>query len=178
MLACAKHNAEIYGVENKIWWIQGDWRDVVTGKRLRGLLRGNEGDDVVVFASPPWGGPGYSTTVTSTSTTTENGNEDGDGQEVRRDVFSTIDMKPFGLKDLMDVLRGKESIDKRNVVLYLPRNSDLNEFAKMIVDDEESNGVSSESEVGKKTRVIHYCIRGASKVCTSVSLCSIPHRLK
>ena len=48
-LKCAKHNAKIYGVESKIIWIQGDCFDVMK-KRFKGM--GN----VVIFASPPWGG--------------------------------------------------------------------------------------------------------------------------
>lgn len=49
-LACARHNAEIYGVASKIWWIEGDCFDVLK-KRLKSLAK-----DAIVFASPPWGG--------------------------------------------------------------------------------------------------------------------------
>ena len=48
-LDCARHNAEIYGVENKIVWIQGD-----CFKEIPKRFAGN--DKVVIFASPPWGG--------------------------------------------------------------------------------------------------------------------------
>lgn len=50
VLACAKHNAEVYGVAKKIWWIQGDVFDALS-KRLKGLAK-----NAVVFGSPPWGG--------------------------------------------------------------------------------------------------------------------------
>jgi trimethylguanosine synthase len=49
-LACAKHNARIYGVEEKIWWIQGDIFQV-SKKRLNGVV-----ENAVIFGSPPWGG--------------------------------------------------------------------------------------------------------------------------
>jgi trimethylguanosine synthase len=49
-LACARHNAEVYGVASKIWWIEGDCFDVLK-KRLKSLAK-----DAIVFASPPWGG--------------------------------------------------------------------------------------------------------------------------
>lgn len=58
-LACAKHNADIYGVGDKITWFEGDCFDVL------GLTNGKEDDTPlsalvkrhgVVFASPPWGG--------------------------------------------------------------------------------------------------------------------------
>lgn len=49
-LACAKHNAEVYGVKKKIFWVEGDvFKEL--GKRLKGLAK-----NVVVFGSPPWGG--------------------------------------------------------------------------------------------------------------------------
>ncbi|KAG0172400.1 Trimethylguanosine synthase [Apophysomyces sp. BC1034] len=47
-LACAKHNAKIYGVEDRIEFIQGDFF------QLAPFLKAD-----VVFLSPPWGGPEY-----------------------------------------------------------------------------------------------------------------------
>lgn len=71
MLACAKHNAGIYGVEEGlVRWIEGDCFEVLKGEG-EGLLVGEmvgeeEGDGhgeaagwrekSVVFGSPPWGG--------------------------------------------------------------------------------------------------------------------------
>ena len=60
-LACAKHNAEIYGVADKITWFHGDCFE------LLGLVDTNPAATVtslkaiasqygVIFASPPWGG--------------------------------------------------------------------------------------------------------------------------
>jgi len=49
-LACAKHNAEVYGVAKKIFWIHGDIFEML-GTRLQSQLR-----KAVVFGSPPWGG--------------------------------------------------------------------------------------------------------------------------
>lgn len=50
VLACAKHNAKIYGVANKISWYEGDCFEVMKTK-LADLH-----EHCVVFASPPWGG--------------------------------------------------------------------------------------------------------------------------
>ena len=44
----ARNNAHVYGVENKIEFLQGDVFDVGRGMRPD-----------VVFLSPPWGGPDY-----------------------------------------------------------------------------------------------------------------------
>lgn len=47
-LKCAKHNAEVYGVASKIFWLSGDCFDAI------GRFANQAG--VVIFASPPWGG--------------------------------------------------------------------------------------------------------------------------
>ena len=50
VLACAKHNAEVYGVQDKISWYEGDCFEILK-KQLADL-----GEFSVIFASPPWGG--------------------------------------------------------------------------------------------------------------------------
>lgn len=50
VLACAKHNAAVYGVEGKISWFEGDCFEIIQ-KELADV-----GEFAVVFASPPWGG--------------------------------------------------------------------------------------------------------------------------
>ncbi len=50
VLACAKHNADIYGCQDKISWYAGDC--FTTLKRELADL----GEYSVIFASPPWGG--------------------------------------------------------------------------------------------------------------------------
>ena|ERR1700761_18132 len=50
VLKCAKHNAEVYGVKNKIFWVLGDSFEVIP-KRFKSM-----GKKAVIFASPPWGG--------------------------------------------------------------------------------------------------------------------------
>ena len=49
-LACAKHNAYLYGVQNEISWYEGDCFDILQSE-LAGLDNYS-----VIFASPPWGG--------------------------------------------------------------------------------------------------------------------------
>lgn len=53
VLACARHNAEIYGVADQIEWIEGDCFDVLKDVVGRD---GGDGTRVVIFGSPPWGG--------------------------------------------------------------------------------------------------------------------------
>ncbi|KAF2214328.1 hypothetical protein CERZMDRAFT_37832 [Cercospora zeae-maydis SCOH1-5] len=116
-LACAKHNAEIYGVAKKIWWIHGDIFDVLKA-RLKASAK-----NAVIFASPPWGGPSYTDW----------------------DVFDLSYMEPYNLKVLWDAF----SI-ANEVVLYLPRTSDVQQLAKYAKQD-------------GKLPVTHYCMKGASK---------------
>lgn len=49
-LFCAKHNAQIYGVLDKIEFVQGDFMK---------MARNGDIKADVVFLSPPWGGPSY-----------------------------------------------------------------------------------------------------------------------
>lgn len=67
VLACGKHNAAVYGVASKIFWIEGDCFDVIK-KRLKGVAK-----EAVIFASPPWGGPysAYSSSETSANARTQ-----------------------------------------------------------------------------------------------------------
>ena len=50
VIECGRHNAEVYGVANKIWWIEGDIFEVIKA-RFKSVAK-----KAVVFGSPPWGG--------------------------------------------------------------------------------------------------------------------------
>ena len=50
-IACAKHNAEVYGVANLITWFQEDCFKAIKKPEIKAIR-----DQAVVFASPPWGG--------------------------------------------------------------------------------------------------------------------------
>lgn len=49
-LKCAKHNAELYGMADKITWFVGDCFDLLQNQ-LKDLAPYS-----VIFGSPPWGG--------------------------------------------------------------------------------------------------------------------------
>lgn len=60
-LACAKHNAEIYGVADRITWFHGDCFEVLgldESKKENAVeaLKAIATQYGVIFASPPWGG--------------------------------------------------------------------------------------------------------------------------
>ena len=104
----------------------------------------------VLFASPPWGGPGYST--------------DAD--------FDLSTMEPYNLARLHAAYRAVDH------ALYLPRTSDLRQIARLAPSaqpaqkekengDARSSSSSSKEEEGKKKmmkiEVVQYCVEGASK---------------
>jgi trimethylguanosine synthase len=71
------------------------------------------------------------------------------------DVFDLSKMEPYNL----DKLYTSFTKISKEVVLYLPRTSDLNQIARYGHD-------------GKKLEVAHYTMMGASKVCYAQMLCS------
>ncbi|KIV93195.1 hypothetical protein PV10_04432 [Exophiala mesophila] len=132
-LACAKHNAEIYGVADKITWFHGDCFE------LLGLVDTNPAATVtslkaiasqygVIFASPPWGGPGYRSS----------------------EVFDLESMEPYSFSFLYQSFKKITS----EVVLYLPRTSDLRQISKFAKED-------------TKTQVVHYCTYGTSRALSA-----------
>lgn len=50
VIKCAKHNAEIYGVKNKIFFVNKDCFEILPKQYKK------TGQNAVIFASPPWGG--------------------------------------------------------------------------------------------------------------------------
>ena len=139
-LACAKHNAEIYGVRDKISWYEGDCFKILR-KELAEL-----GQHSILFASPPWGGKRTLLRLVRNVTFLI-----VVGPGYRSDtVFDLAKMQPYTLTDLLSPFRHFTE----DIVLYLPRTSDIRQMA-------------NKSSEGSKTTVMHYCMEGASKVrCT------------
>lgn len=136
-LACAQHNAAVYGVANAITWIHGDCLDFLArlkdhakpkakGKGKRKALDPSlqvDFSSTVVFASPPWGGVSYRD----------------------QDVFDLSTMEPYNLETLHKACRPMEH------ALFLPRTSDLRQIADLVPEGAE------------KVEVVQYCMEGASK---------------
>ncbi|KAM0918386.1 hypothetical protein ACQ4PT_008940 [Festuca glaucescens] len=90
----ARHNAMIYGVEDMIEFVVGDFF------RLAPSLKAD-----LVFLSPPWGGPSYNQTP-----------------------IYTLDMlKP---KDGYTLFQAAQKI-ARNIIMFLPRNVDINQVEEL-----------------------------------------------
>ncbi|KAF3005046.1 hypothetical protein E8E13_009299 [Curvularia kusanoi] len=100
----------------------------IAGDCFEAINRFTGQNNTVIFASPPWGGTSY-------------------GED---DVFDLTKMEPYNL----DALYKSFTKISKELVLYLPRNSDLNQIAKYVPE-------------GQKLEVAHYAIIGASKaLCT------------
>lgn len=98
VIACGQHNAAIYGASEYITWVNDDCFSY--------LESGSSSIDpskTVIFASPPWGGPGYTSD----------------------EVFSLKTMQPYSVKMIHEACRNMDS------ALYLPRTSDLRQLAKL-----------------------------------------------
>ncbi|KAF2859546.1 trimethylguanosine synthase [Piedraia hortae CBS 480.64] len=118
-LTCAQNNARVYRVEDRVEWVGGDCFDVV--RELVGRDASRE-EAVVIFGSPPWGGPQY----------------------VKQKIFDLEKMEPYSLRELVEGLGGGD------LVLYLPRTTDLRQIAELVPKE-------------KKVKVVHYCMSGRSK---------------
>lgn len=110
-LACAQNNATIYGVADKITWVLGDSFNFVallsqSPDELEEDLRVDFAT-TVIFASPPWGGPGYRTD----------------------EIFDLSTMEPYNLATLHEAYKAMDH------ALYLPRTSDLRQIAKLVPGD-------------------------------------------
>lgn len=112
-LACAQSNAALYEVGDYITWINGDCFEYLD--RLRNNPESLHEDlrvdlaSAVVFASPPWGGPGYRTA----------------------EVFDLSYMEPYNLQQL------HEACGEMDHALFLPRTSDLRQIAKLAPDGQK-----------------------------------------
>ncbi|RDA87312.1 hypothetical protein CP532_2645 [Ophiocordyceps camponoti-leonardi (nom. inval.)] len=110
-LACAQHNASIYLEDpSPIIWVLGDsfaFLDAAIREnhKLHPDLRLNL-CRAVIFASPPWGGPGYRTD----------------------EIFDLQRMQPYGLPTL------HSAYDTMDHVLYLPRTSNIRQIADLAED--------------------------------------------
>lgn len=187
-LYCAERNAALYGVQEKIGFVEGDFFDMVGGGGRNGALDGAD----IVFASPPWGGPGYRV----------------------HEVFDVEGMKPYSFEEVwwgvMVALGGRETLVERKgkgqgesptskgwvlergkrAAFFMPRTSDLDQLAKYVASlwittgngDEDGGGefcIAGEDEdegggrelVEAKSQAVHYCCSGKSKaVCLYIGL--------
>ncbi|KAI9167027.1 Trimethylguanosine synthase [Paramyrothecium foliicola] len=131
-LACAQNNANIYGVEpGTITWVHGDSFEYLNAvvnhpEKLHPELRVDLGS-TVVFASPPWGGPGYRTD----------------------EVFDLSTMQPYNLDQLHLAYQPMDH------ALFLPRTSDIRQVAKLVPKGDKVDVVQYCMEGASKAMVAY-----------------------
>ncbi|KAI5961529.1 tgs1 [Candida theae] len=111
-LYCAQHNTEVYGVKDKTWTLQADWREITRVKdnkevnydwipqSVRDARRDVPPNRIFdfVFSSPPWGGTSYD-----------------------RSEFNLYTMEPFNITELLKTMTQYTN----NIGLFLPKSSNL-----------------------------------------------------
>ncbi|KFY28241.1 hypothetical protein V493_03031 [Pseudogymnoascus sp. VKM F-4281 (FW-2241)] len=121
VIACAKNNAAIYGVADKITWINDDCFDFVSKDANIDF------ETSTIFASPPWGGPGYR----------------GD------EIFNLDTMQPYSAKQIHEMCKSTEC------ALFLPRTSDLRQIAKLAPEGDKVEVVQYCMEGASKALVAY-----------------------
>jgi trimethylguanosine synthase len=140
-LALARHNAMVYGVENRIEFVLADYVTFAESYLARDRKRGRKID--VIFLSPPWGGPEYlSSPQKKPSDTT--GAQDTDADS----AYSLSSIKPIPGDQLFHLSR---KITK-NIAYYLPRNTNLDEVSQLLRHSDSSQTDTTNSSLNGKTK--------------------------
>ncbi|TFK64956.1 S-adenosyl-L-methionine-dependent methyltransferase [Pluteus cervinus] len=166
-LALARHNAEIYGVADRIEFIHCDYLSFA-----RSYLQHNP-EDVpspttssdparpaspnhttrkidVIFLSPPWGGPSYLSSPIKKGSAGEDLQEDAG--EDSHPIYTLNSIQPIPGADLFQLTRKIT----RNVAFFLPRNTSLEEISKLLPSGlQTSTKVEVEEEwMGSKLKAL------------------------
>ncbi|KAK2467190.1 hypothetical protein APHAL10511_000739 [Amanita phalloides] len=148
-LALARHNAQIYGVADRVEFILADYIAFAESYVARDRDRDNDDRKIdVVFLSPPWGGPSYLSGPASPAKTNGEDNEDA---EVTNSwpPFSLASIEPMHGTELFQLSRKMT----KNVAYYLPRNTRMEEVSDLLQDGEEKVEVE-EGWTGSKLKAI------------------------
>ncbi|KAJ6581158.1 RNA cap guanine-N2 methyltransferase-domain-containing protein [Mycena capillaripes] len=126
-LALARHNAQIYGVADRIEFILTDY--ISFANSYLSLRSGTSPRKIdVVFLSPPWGGPGYLSGDTRPSSPTKP--DLTPGAAPAHPSYTLASIGPIHGADLFYLSRRIT----RNVAYYLPRNTGLDEISALLTD--------------------------------------------
>ncbi|KAG6889793.1 hypothetical protein C0992_004058 [Termitomyces sp. T32_za158] len=130
-LALARHNAQIYGVADRIEFILADYIAFAKAHTtLPHRIRNREID--VIFLSPPWGGPSYLSGPTSESTDVISPSLGDAGDNVSNEEdhpsYSLSAIQPIDGSALFRLSRRITP----NIAYYLPRNTRLDEIAGLL----------------------------------------------
>ncbi|KIL54717.1 hypothetical protein M378DRAFT_92026 [Amanita muscaria Koide BX008] len=158
-LSLARHNAQIYGVADRIEFILADYISFAksyTASQQQHSSPSSSNSNLtrkidVVFLSPPWGGPSYLSGWSDTPTKgdDDNGNGNGKGQGQGYQPYSLSSMKPIHGAELFELSRKVT----KNVAYYLPRNTRMEEVSVLVRGSSEKVEVE-EAWTGSKLKAI------------------------
>lgn len=124
-LRCAKHNAEIYGVADKIEFVLGNYIELAKNGALKADL---------VFMSPPWGGPSYLKHDTYTLDFIQLlGNGNGDDYSNTKNKRKSKSQKR-NMVDGFELYQLTHQHISTNIAYFLPRNTDIDQLADLAGD--------------------------------------------
>ncbi|PPQ74335.1 hypothetical protein CVT24_000689 [Panaeolus cyanescens] len=135
-LKLARHNAQIYGVADRIEFIQADYLSFVKSyashfsSSSSGNSHGRKID--VVFLSPPWGGPSYlNGPAEDAAKINELSQVNPPDQESEYLSYSLASIQPVHGAQLFDLTRQVT----KNIAYYLPRNTNLDEISELLTHE-------------------------------------------
>ncbi|KAG6898634.1 hypothetical protein C0993_005471, partial [Termitomyces sp. T159_Od127] len=154
-LALARHNAQIYGVADRIEFILADY--IAFAKAHLNLPHRTCNRQIdVIFLSPPWGGPSYLAGLTSESNdalSPPSGVTGGDTstatEEDRHPSYSLSAIQPIDGPALFKLSRRITS----NIAYYLPRNTRLDEIARLLETSPITEIGNTQSDISEHVEV-------------------------
>ncbi|KAJ7623516.1 Tgs1 protein [Roridomyces roridus] len=142
-LALARHNAQIYGVADRIEFILSDY--ISFANSYLSIPSNSSPRKIdVVFLSPPWGGPAYISGDTRPSSPVKPSSE--------HPTYSLASIQPVHGGDLFRLSRKITN----NIAYYLPRNTQLSEIGALLDADEHKNEMVEVEEewMGSKLKAL------------------------
>jgi len=165
-LALARHNAIIYGVQDRIEFILADFPSFIRSLQGRSIAGGSSAEEPpssvcsrlsslvdVVFLSPPWGGPSYLSSPTKSQTSPADPNGSPSHPE-----FTLNMTAPLPGDELFSLARTITP----HVAYYLPRNTNLEEISNLVDPNEEKVEVEEEW-MGMKLKALTFYFGGLAK---------------
>ncbi|KAI8996463.1 S-adenosyl-L-methionine-dependent methyltransferase [Trametes punicea] len=155
-LALARHNAALYGVQDRIEFVLADFLSfaralqTISQSKRNGRQPSRRKIDVV-FLSPPWGGPSYiEGSPSKTHAIASAAIQPDDGVEDVHAEFSLANIRPIHGHDLFKVARGIT----KNIAYFLPRNTNLQEISQLIAEDPSEKVEVEEEWMGSKLKAL------------------------
>ncbi|KIY46827.1 S-adenosyl-L-methionine-dependent methyltransferase [Fistulina hepatica ATCC 64428] len=144
-LALARHNAQVYGVADRIEFILADYISFAEAYVDRHSERKRAID--VVFLSPPWGGPSY--LAGSSRRASPSAAATAEDDDDTHPTYSLSSIKPIPGDQLFHLSRKITP----NIAYYLPRNADINEVSELLDGTDETVEIEEEW-MGNKLKVL------------------------